>query len=281
MNNNKNKNAALIQVRDLSVQYANGQRALDSVSFELGSGTLCGLVGTNGCGKSTLFKSIMGFLKPTQGAITLNGQEIRRALKMNLVSYVPQSEEVDWDFPVLVDDVVMMGRYGHMGFLRRASREDRLRVDAALDRVGMFEYRKRQIGELSGGQRKRVFMARALAQGGRIILLDEPFTGVDINTEKAIIELLQALRDDGHLLLVSTHNLGSVPEYCDQVILLNRTLVAAGPTAEVFTRENLIRVFGGTLPNLSLETQERECTLPRLSPSPGMTAAAALSRGGY
>lgn len=281
MNNKNNDDAALIRVRDLSVQYANGQRALDSVSFELGSGTLCGLVGTNGCGKSTLFKSIMGFLKPTQGAITLGGQEIRRALKMNLVSYVPQSEEVDWDFPVLVDDVVMMGRYGHMGFLRRASREDRLRVDAALDRVGMSGYRKRQIGELSGGQRKRVFLARALAQGGRIILLDEPFTGVDINTEKAIIELLQALRDDGHLLLVSTHNLGSVPEYCDQVILLNRTLVAAGPTADIFTRENLRQVFGGTLPNLSLAPLERECTIARLSPSPGMTAAAALSRGGY
>ncbi|UTW12890.1 metal ABC transporter ATP-binding protein [Marinobacterium rhizophilum] len=283
MNNNKNKhnheNAALIRVQDLSVQYANGLQALERVSFELRAGTICALVGSNGCGKSTLFKSIMGFLKPSCGAISLGGREIRRALKMNLVSYVPQSEDVDWDFPVLVDDVVMMGRYGHMGFLRRASREDRLHVDQALERVGMSGYRKRQIGELSGGQRKRVFLARALAQGGQIILLDEPFTGVDIGTETAIIELLQALRGDGHLLLVSTHNLGSVPAYCDQALLLNRTLVAAGPTAQVFTDANLQRVFGGPLATLPPALAQRSDDMSRCSPG-AQTGAALLSCGG-
>src|SRR5690606_27679682 len=156
-------------------------------------------------------------------------------------------EEVDWNFPVLVEDVVMMGRYGHMNFLRIPSAHDREMVDTALARVGMTAYRKRQIGELSGGQKKRVFLARALAQEGEVILLDEPFTGVDVNTEEAIIALLGNLRDEGKVMLVSTHNLGSVPEFCDRAVLLNRTVLAAGPTTEVFTRANLEKAFGGVL----------------------------------
>jgi manganese/iron transport system ATP-binding protein len=146
----------------------------------------------------------------------------------------------------------MMGRYGHMNFLRMPSRADRYKVDAALERVGMSEFRDRQIGELSGGQKKRVFLARALAQEGRIILLDEPFTGVDVKTETAIISLLRELRAAGHLMLISTHNLGSVPDFCDQVVLLNRTVLAAGPTAEVFTQANLERAFGGVLRHFNL-----------------------------
>jgi manganese/iron transport system ATP-binding protein len=141
----------------------------------------------------------------------------------------------------------MMGRYGHMNFLRMPSRADRYKVDEALERVGMTEYRKRQIGELSGGQKKRVFLARSLAQEGRIILLDEPFTGIDVKTEATIIGLLRELRAAGHLILVSTHNLGSVPDFCDEVVLINRTVLAAGPTAEVFTQANLERAFGGVL----------------------------------
>ena len=144
---------------------------------------------------------------------------------------MPQSEDVDWNFPVLVETVVMMGRYGHMNFLRMPSRADRYKVDQALERVGMSAFRHRQIGELSGGQKKRVFLARSLAQEGRIILLDEPFTGIDVKTEAAIIGLLRELRAAGHLMLVSTHNLGSVPEFCDQVVLINRTVLASGPTA--------------------------------------------------
>jgi len=149
-----------------------------------------------------------------------------------------------------------MGRYGRMNWLRRARREDHEAVDAALERVGMSDYRKRQIGELSGGQKKRVFLARALAQDGRVILLDEPFTGVDVKTEDAIIQLLGALRAEGRVMLVSTHNLGSVPEYCDRAVLLNRTVLAAGPTEEVFTQANLERAFGGVLRHFVLKEDD-------------------------
>src|SRR5690606_19417062 len=157
-------------------------------------GTITALVGVNGSGKSTLFKAIMGFVRLAGGEISVLGQSVRSALRQNLVAYVPQAEEVDWNFPVLVEDVVMMGRYGHMGLLRIPKAADHAAVEAALARVGMTDYRKRQIGELSGGQKKRVFLARALAQNGRVILLDEPFTGVDVKTEEAIVELLKALR---------------------------------------------------------------------------------------
>jgi manganese/iron transport system ATP-binding protein len=241
-----------ITVRDLSVTYPNGFTAVHDASFALGPGTICALVGVNGSGKSTIFKAIMGFLKPSAGEVRLCGMPVTEAVSENIVAYVPQTEDVDWNFPVLVEDVVMMGRYGHMNFLRIPSRLDRRKVDEALARVGMSDYRTRQIGELSGGQKKRVFLARALAQEGRIILLDEPFTGIDVTTETAIIELLRELRAAGHLMLVSTHNLGSVPDYCDQVVLLNRTVLAAGPTAETFTQENLELTFGGVLRNFEL-----------------------------
>jgi manganese/iron transport system ATP-binding protein len=239
----------------VAVTYPNGTVALKDSSFELGAGTICGLVGVNGSGKSTLFKAIMGFVSPAAGEIEIAGLTPRAAQKRNLVAYVPQSEEVDWSFPVLVEDVVMMGRYGRMGFLRRPSATDRQKVDEALDRVGMTAYRSRQIGELSGGQRKRVFLARALAQEGLIILLDEPFTGVDVQTEGAIIELLRELKSQGHLMLVSTHNLGSVPDFCDHVVLVLRTVLAAGPTATTFTQANLERAFGGVLRHFRLDGQ--------------------------
>jgi manganese/iron transport system ATP-binding protein len=194
----------------------------------------------------------MGFVRPTAGEVRIAGLPVDDALKRNLVAYVPQSEDVDWNFPVLVEDVVMMGRYGHMGFLRRASGTDRQKVSEALERVGMTGFRKRQIGELSGGQKKRVFLARALAQESRIVLLDEPFTGVDVKTETAIVDLLRDLRARGHLMLVSTHNLGSVPDFCDQVVLINRVLLAAGPTRETFTEANLEKAFGGVLRHFKL-----------------------------
>jgi manganese/iron transport system ATP-binding protein len=244
--------AASIWVRNLTVTYNNGFTAVRDATFDLDPGTICALVGVNGSGKSTIFKAIMGFVRPSAGEVRLCGRPVEEALKRNIVAYVPQSEEVDWNFPVLVEDVVMMGRYGHMSFLRLASRADRYKVDEALERVGMSAYRRRQIGELSGGQKKRVFLARSLAQEGRIILLDEPFTGVDVKTEAAIIGLLRELRAAGHLMLVSTHNLGSVPDFCDEVVLLNRTVLAAGPTAEVFTQANLERAFGGVLRNFSM-----------------------------
>lgn len=244
---------ASISVQGVAVTYPNGTTALKDASFELGPGTICGLVGVNGSGKSTLFKAIMGFVAPSAGEIRVAGLTPREAQKRNLVAYVPQAEDVDWNFPVLVEDVVMMGRYGRMGFLRRPSENDRQKVDEAIERVGMTAYRKRQIGELSGGQRKRVFLARALAQEGRVILLDEPFTGVDVTTETAIIELMRELKSQGHLMLVSTHNLGSVPDFCDQVVLVLRTVLAAGPTAATFTQANLERAFGGVLRHFRLD----------------------------
>ena len=248
--------AASLSVRNVTVAYPSGTTALRDASFELGPGTICGLVGVNGSGKSTLFKAIMGFLTPTAGDIRIAGLSAREAQRLGLVAYVPQSEEVDWNFPVLVEDVVMMGRYGRMGFLRMPSAADRRKVDEALERVGMTAFRSRQIGELSGGQRKRVFLARALAQEGLVILLDEPFTGVDVKTETAIVDLLRELKGQGHLMLVSTHNLGSVPDFCDQVVLVLRTVLAAGPTATTFTQANLERAFGGVLRHFRLEGKE-------------------------
>jgi manganese/iron transport system ATP-binding protein len=239
--------SAGLDVRNVTVTYRNGQTALTDAGFSIPRGTITALVGVNGSGKSTLFKAIMGFVPLARGSVSIMGEPAGRALKRNVVAYVPQAEEVDWNFPILVEDVVMMGRYGHMNFLRIASAQDRRLVDQALERVGMSAYRKRQIGELSGGQRKRVFLARALAQEGEVILLDEPFTGVDVNTEEAIIALLGTLRDEGKVMLVSTHNLGSVPEFCDRAVLLNRTVLAAGPTHDVFTRANLEKAFGGVL----------------------------------
>jgi len=242
-----------LEVRGVSVVYPNGQRALREATFRLEGGTICGLVGPNGSGKSTLFKSIMGFVVPTAGQVEINGRPVREALRRHLVAYVPQAEEVDWDFPVRVRDVVMMGRYGSMNFLRLARAADRQAVEDSLRRVAMWDFRDRQIGELSGGQKKRVFLARAVAQGGRIILLDEPFTGVDVQTEEAIIELLRELRQAGCIILVSTHNLGSVPEFCDQAVLVNRTVLAYGPTAAVFTEANLTAAFGGVLRQFHFE----------------------------
>jgi manganese/iron transport system ATP-binding protein len=245
---------ASLSVRDVTVTYPSGVTALKNASFELGPGTTCGLVGVNGSGKSTLFKAIMGFVRPTTGEVRICGLPVDEALKRGYVAYVPQSEDVDWDFPILVEDVVMMGRYGHMNFLRIPSANDKRKVDEALERVAMTRLRHHQIGELSGGQKKRVFLARALAQEGRVILLDEPFTGVDVKTETAIVDLLRQLRASGHLMLVSTHNLGSVPDFCDHVVLLNREVLAAGPTARTFTQENLERAFGGVLRRFRLES---------------------------
>ena len=241
-----------ISARDVTVTYRSGHTALWDASFDVPRGTVTALVGVNGAGKSTLFKAIMGFVPAARGTIKILGQSVKQALAKNLIAYVPQSEDVDWAFPVLVEDVVMMGRFGHMGFLRRPKQTDYDAVDRALRRVNMQAFKTRQIGELSGGQRKRVFLARSLAQDGQVILLDEPFTGVDVKTEEQIIALLQELRDEGRVMLVSTHNLGSVPEFCDRAILVKGTVLSHGPTETTFTRKNLEAAFGGVLRHFTL-----------------------------
>lgn len=251
-----------LDVRGVTITYRNGHTALRNATFHTPTGSITALVGVNGSGKSTLFKAIMGFLHPSSGSIHVQRQSVKAAIRQNLVAYVPQNEEVDWNFPVLVKDVVMMGRYGHMGFLRRPRAADHEAVEQALRRVDMWDFRERQIGELSGGQKKRVFLARSLAQQARVILLDEPFTGVDVKTEDAIIELLKALRDEGAVILVSTHNLGSVPEFCDRTVLVKGTVLTYGDTAEVFTRQNLELAFGGVLRHFDLHHAGVDASAP-------------------
>lgn len=221
-----------LYVDQLTVTWRNGHTALRDASFSVPRGSIAALVGVNGSGKSTLFKALMGFVRVGHGEIAILGQPVNRALRQNLVAYVPQSEEVDWSFPVLVEDVVMMGRYGHMGWLRRAKPRDREIVDAAL--------------------------ARAIAQQGQVILLDEPFTGVDVQTEARIISLLRELRDEGCTMLVSTHNLGSVSEFCDYTVMVKGTVLASGPTETTFTAENLERAFSGVLRHVALTGAEAQ-----------------------
>ncbi|MCT2538974.1 manganese/iron ABC transporter ATP-binding protein [Sedimentimonas flavescens] len=244
-----------IRADGVTVIYRNGHIALRDASFAIPRGTIAALVGVNGAGKSTLFKALMGFVPVSAGTIEILGEPVRAMMKRQAVAYVPQAEEVDWTFPVLVEDVVMMGRYGHLGFLRRPRPVDHEAVASALARVNISELRRRQIGELSGGQKKRVFLARALAQDAQVILLDEPFTGVDVKTEEQIIALLRDLREEGRVMLVATHNLGSVPEFCDHVVLVRGTVLAHGRTVDVFTPENLKEAFGGVLRHFLLEGQ--------------------------
>lgn len=244
--------AITLDVEHVSVTYPNGHQAIRDISFTLQGRTVCALVGVNGSGKSTLFNTIMGIIRPQAGSVRVNGLPVVQAMRHNGIAYVPQSENIDWHFPILVKDVVMLGRYGHMGMLRRPRAADRDAVAAALERLGIADLAERQIGALSGGQKKRVFLARALAQQSRIILLDEPFTGVDAKTEFAVMELLKTLRDEGYLMLVSTHNLGAVPQYCNEVVLINRELIAHGDIAEIYTVDNLERAFGSVLKNIGL-----------------------------
>ena len=235
-----------ISLENVNVRYGNNL-ALENASIKIPYHSFTGVIGMNGAGKSTLFKAIMGLVKPQTGTITICGDDPKTAQKHGHVAYVPQSELVDWDFPVSVYDVVMMGRIGTQNIFKMASDVDHAAVKTALERVNMSNFQDRQIGELSGGQKKRVFVARALAQGADILLLDEPFAGLDATTEKSLIALFIGLKENGKTIIIATHDLLSLPDTCDHVALVKSTIIAYGPTKEVFTRELVERTFDGTL----------------------------------
>jgi manganese/zinc/iron transport system ATP- binding protein len=233
-----------VDVHDATVAY-HRKPVLWDVDVQIPSRQLVAIVGPNGAGKSTLLKAILGLTPLASGRITIFGRSLRAARRR--IGYVPQRESVDWEFPIDALGVVLMGRYGRLGWIRRPGRADRKAAIEALGKVGMAEFASRQIGQLSGGQQQRVFLARALAQDADLYFMDEPFAGVDSATERAIIEVLRDLRRAGKTVVAVHHDLQTVPEYFDHVILLNMRLVAAGPIREVFTQENLHKTYGGRL----------------------------------
>lgn len=238
----------VLEIHDLTVSY-DKKPVLWGVDFSLPKGQITGIIGPNGSGKSTLLKSIMGLIPVSSGYIKLFDQEIDKVRQR--VSYVPQKESVDWDFPATVFDVVLMGRYGHLGLFKRPRKADREIAWTALEKVGMQNFAKRQISQLSGGQQQRVFLARAIAQDADIYFMDEPFAGVDAATEAAIIELLRNMVSNGKTLVVVHHDLQSVAEYFQWIVLLNLRLVASGPVSKVFNTQNLTDTYGGKLTILS------------------------------
>ena len=249
-----------IEVHDLTVNYQH-KPVLWSIDFTIPDNARIAIVGPNGAGKSTLIKSILGLLKPASGYVKIFGEDINA--KRSLTAYVPQRSEVDWDFPINVFDVVLMGRQGTIPFYKRASKRDREIAHQSLEEVDMLDFSDRQIRQLSGGQQQRVFIARALAQEAQIYLLDEPFAGVDAATEKAIVSLFDKLQADGKTIICVHHDLQTVPEYFDHVLLLNMHLVAFGPVKEVFTPDNVRKTYGGRLDLLTDITErlkEREWT---------------------
>ena len=239
-----------IDVADLTVAYRE-QPVLWDVDLRVPEGVLMAVVGPNGAGKTTFVKAILGLVPVAAGRVEVLGQPV--SAKRRVIAYVPQRGSVDWDFPTSVLDVVMMGRYGALGWFRRPGAAERERATDALGQVGMADFAGRQISELSGGQQQRVFLARALVQDARVVLMDEPFQGVDATTERAIVTLLQTLRSEGRTVVVVHHDLQTVPEYFDWVFLLNVRRVAAGPVAEVFTDANLRATYGGRVPFVASE----------------------------
>ena len=239
-----------VDVRAVTVHYGD-VLALDAASVTVARGRVCGLIGVNGSGKSTLFKAIMGMVKPDHGQVLVDGGPPARARRAGVVGYVPQGEDVDWAFPLSVRDVVLMGRYGQLGFTRRPRAADRAAVEHALERVELSDFADRQIGRLSGGQRKRAFVARGIAQGATILLLDEPFAGVDKRSEATITRLLRELAGAGRTVLVSTHDLHALPELADEAVLLMRKVLIHGRPDEVLKPDNLALAFGARVPKTS------------------------------
>jgi manganese/zinc/iron transport system ATP- binding protein len=239
-----------IEVTDLTIAYRD-KPVLWDVDLHVPQGVLMAIIGPNGAGKTTLIKAILGLIKPAAGQVLVFGKPY--AEQRHLVGYVPQRGSVDWDFPTNVLDVVMMGRYGALGWLRRPGPAERMAAFEALAKVGMESFAERQISQLSGGQQQRVFLARALVQDAQLYFMDEPFQGVDATTERAIVTLLQELRSAGKTVVVVHHDLQTVPEYFDWVTMLNVRLIASGPVSEVFTEQNLRQTYGGKVAFLSAE----------------------------
>ncbi|WP_404444787.1 metal ABC transporter ATP-binding protein [Sutcliffiella horikoshii] len=233
-----------VKIENLTVAY-HRKPVLKEISFSVPEGKLIGIIGPNGAGKSTLIKAALELIPKASGTISIYGKSYRSQRK--LIGYVPQRGSVDWDFPTNALDVVLMGRYGHIGWLKRPNKKDVEFAYECLDKVGMKEYASRQISQLSGGQQQRVFLARALAQDASVYFMDEPFVGVDAATEKAIITILNELKAQGKTVLVVHHDLQTVKEYFDWVLLLNLRKIAIGPTEEVFTMDNLQKTYGGRL----------------------------------
>ncbi|MEA5557323.1 metal ABC transporter ATP-binding protein [Nodularia spumigena] len=233
-----------LSIHGLTVGYGR-QPVLWGVDYDVPAASLVAIVGPNGAGKSTLIKAVLGLLPLASGAVRFWGQPLRAERRR--VGYVPQRGSVDWDFPVSVEEVVTMGRYGMLGWLRPVARRHREAALACLEQVGMAEFAGRQISQLSGGQQQRVFLARALAQESDLYFMDEPFAGVDAATETALVEVMRRLKREGKTVVVVHHDLSTVPEYFDDVLLLNGRVVAAGPVSEAFTNENLQRAYGGRL----------------------------------
>jgi len=233
-----------IHIKDLTVSY-DLKPVLWDVDLDIPQGDLMAIVGPNGAGKSTLIKSILNLIKPVTGTALFLGKTYKKMQKQ--IAYVPQRESVDWDFPTTVFDVVLMGRYGHIGWIKRPKEIDKRLASEALEKVGMTEYKDRQISQLSGGQQQRVFLARALVQDADIYLMDEPFQGVDAKTERAIIEILKSLKSAGKTVVAVHHDLDTVAEYFDSVTLLNMKIVASGPVEEVFTEELIKKTYQRTL----------------------------------
>jgi manganese/zinc/iron transport system ATP- binding protein len=241
-----------LSIRDLTVAWQRKPVIWD-VEFDVAPGQLVGIIGPNGAGKSTVLKAVMDLVPKASGRVEVFGRPFAR--NRHRVGYVPQRESVDWDFPVSVLDVVAMGLYGRLGWFRRVGRAQRKAAMTALEQVGIGELAGRQISQLSGGQQQRTFLARALVQDADLFLMDEPFAAVDAATEAAIVQILRTMRQNGKTAVVIHHDLQSVPEYFDSVVMLNMRIVACGPTATTFTRENLERTYGGRLTLLDEATE--------------------------
>jgi manganese/zinc/iron transport system ATP- binding protein len=233
-----------LDIHDLTVSYRD-KVALQDVDLAIPAGKLAAIIGPNGAGKSTLLKAVLGLVPTVAGSVLIYGQPY--AKQRHLVGYVPQRSSVDWDFPTTVLDVVLMGTYGRLGWIRRPGRAERDRALACLDQVGMADYADRQIGQLSGGQQQRVFLARALAQDASVYFLDEPMAGVDAVTEQTILSVLQDLARQGRTIICVHHDLDSAPQYFDWVVLLNVRVIASGPLATTFTADNLRKTYGGSM----------------------------------